>query len=351
MNPTLHVLANPNGISAPRYRMEPFNQAVIKFVRNMTPLGWNIVHYGHQSSEIDCENVTCVTNQELPPPADGDLFMENHELQNIFTQRAITEIASRKKTNDMILCFFGTSHQAVAAQHQDLKIIEPSIGYRAECVFAPFRAFTSYAQMHYFYGQNNMLLTPSWYDAVIPNAFTPSEFEYRDSKTDYFVYLGRITPDKGIDIAIQTTAQLGIKLIVAGPGNLADLGYSVIPQHVDHIGYVNPEQRKSLLSQARCLMAPTHYIEPFGNIIVESYLSGTPVIATDWGGFVDTVVNGVTGYRCRDFGEFIQAAIDISKINPAVCRKWAIDHYSDTVVHQQFDKWLHKIHRNDFYHV
>jgi len=351
MNPTLHVLANPNGISAPRYRMEPFNQAVIKFVKNMVPLGWNVIHYGHQSSEVDCESVTCVTNQQLPPPADGDLFVENYTLQQIFTQKATAEIKSRKKPEDMILCFFGTCHQAVAEQHTDLKILEPSIGYRTECVFAPFRAFTSYAQMHYFYGQNNMLLTPSWYDTVIPNAFTPDEFEFCSNKDDYFVYLGRITPDKGIDIAIQTTARLGLRLIIAGPGNLKDLGYAVIPQHVEHVGYVNAEQRKKLLSGARCLMAPTHYIEPFGNIIVEAYLSGTPVIATDWGGFVDTVINGVTGYRCRDFNEFVHAAANIAKINPAVCRKWAMDHYSDAVVHRQFDQWLKKIHRNDFYHA
>lgn len=351
MNPTLHVLSNPNGISAPRYRMEPFNQAVIKFVRNMVPLGWTVLHYGHESSQVNCENVVCITNKQLPPPADGDLFVENHKLQEIFSQTAVNQIAARKKPNDMILCFFGTSHQTVAERHQDLKIIEPSIGYRTECVFAPFRAFTSYAQMHYFYGQNGMLLTPSWYDAVIPNAFTPDEFEYCETKDDYFVYLGRITPDKGIDIAVQTTAKLGIKLVVAGPGNLRDLGYSVIPQHVEHVGYVNVTQRKTLLSRARCLMAPTHYIEPFGNIIVEAYLSGTPVIATDWGGFVDTVINGVTGYRCRDFGEFVQAAANISRISPAVCRKWAMDHYSDDVVHREFDRWLNKIHRNDFYHV
>lgn len=351
MNPTLHVLSNPNGISAPRYRMEPFNQAVIKFVRNMVPLGWNLIHYGHQSSEVDCENVVCVSNKELPPPADNDLFVENHMLQQIFTQTASAHITARKKSNDMILCFFGTPHQAVAQSHSDLKIVEPSIGYRAECVFAPFRAFTSYAQMHYFYGQNNMLLTPSWYDTVIPNAFTPDEFEYSHSKDDYFVYLGRITPDKGIDIAIQTTETIGVKLIVAGPGDLKDLGYSNVPQHVEHVGYVNVQQRKSLLSRAKCLMAPTHYIEPFGNIIVEAYMSGTPVITTDWGGFVDTVINGVTGYRCRDFNEFVQAAANISKINPAVCRKWAMDHYSDAVVHRQFDQWLKKIHRNDFYHA
>jgi glycosyltransferase involved in cell wall biosynthesis len=53
------------------------------------------------------------------------------------------------------------------------------------------------------------MLAPSWFDAVIPNAFTVDEFEYSNNKEDYFVYLGRIQPDKGIHLAIQLTERIG----------------------------------------------------------------------------------------------------------------------------------------------
>ena len=351
MSQTLHVLANPFGITDPKYRMEPFNIAVGKFIRNMKQYDYNIIHYGHESSKVDCEHFTAVTNQELVPPREGDLLLEDKRYSYIFSQRVNNQLHKVKKPGDMILCFYGISHQAAVAEHADLKIIEPSIGYLLECVFAPYRGFTSYSQMHYYYGYHKQMLQPSWYDEVIPNAFTVEEFDFSANKEDYFVYLGRITPDKGIDLAIQITHKIGKKLIVAGPGDLRQIGYKSIPSHVECIGYVNPDQRKQLLKNATCLIAATHYLEPFGNIVVEAMLSGTPVITTDWGGFVDTVQHGITGYRCKDFKTFVEAANNIKNISPQACRDWAVANYSDQVVHQKFDNWLQKIRRMDFYRV
>lgn len=348
---TLHVLANPYGITNPRYRMEPFNIAVGKFIKNMVLKGYNIIHYGHESSEVDSEHYTVITNRELPPPSDSDLFLENQILSKLFCQRVSDRLHKIKKPGDMVLCFYGIAHKDAVAEHQDLAIIEPSIGYLPQCVFAPFRGFTSYSQMHYFYGLNSMMLTPSWYDAVIPNAFTPTEFEYCADKEDYFVYLGRVQRDKGVDLCIQVTERLGKKLIIAGPGNLESLGYTATPKHVEMIGYVNAEQRKHLLKRAQCLMAPTHYLEPFGNITAEALFCGTPVITTDWGGFVDTVINGHNGYRAKDFKSFVEAASAIHRIQPQHCYASALSRFSDEVVHNQFDQWLQKINRKDFYHV
>jgi len=352
MKQTLHILANPYGITHTRYRMEPFNVAVLKFIENMVPRGYDIVHYGHESAGVNCENVVAITNSELPPPPDGDLFLINHSLQSIFTDRVDMELTRRKKPNDMVLCFYGLAHKPVADLHSDLKILEPSIGYPPDTVFAPYRAFTSYSQMHYYYGVHGKLLTPSWYDEVIPNAFTPSEFSTASDKEEYFVYLGRVNYDKGIDICIQVTQHLGKRLIIAGPArDLKHLGYETIPNHVELVGYVNPEQRRKLLSKAQCLMAPTHYLEPFGNIVAESMLCGTPVITTDWGGFVDQVVPGVTGYRCKDFKTFVEAAKIVHLLDSQTCRDWALQNFSDSVVHDKFDAWIQKIDRQNFYYV
>lgn len=348
---TLHILANPYGITNPCYRMEPFNTAVGKFIKNMSTKGYSIIHYGHESSQVDCEHVTVITNQELPPPDEGDLFLENPALGDIFCRRVSKHLHQVKKPGDMVLCFYGIAHKNAVAEHQDLTIIEPSVGYLPECVFAPYRAFTSYSQMHYYYGLNNMLLSPSWYDAVIPNAFTPSEFEYSADKEDYFVYLGRVQRDKGVDLCIQVTEKIGKKLIIAGPGNLESLGYAKKPAHVEMIGYVNAEQRKNLLKRAQCLMAPTHYLEPFGNIAAEALFCGTPVITTDWGGFVDTVINERNGYRAKDFKSFVEAANNVTHIQSHHCYASAVSRFSDEVVHKQFDEWLQKINRNDFYYV
>lgn len=356
MQPTLHVLSNPYGITDLKYRMEPFNIAAHKFISQMQKRGWDILHYGHELSTVACETVVSITAKELQATGDDDLFTHdnsatpNLELGRVFCERANQQLKSRCKPGDIVLCFYGMAHRLAVAGLDNVKIVEPSIGYGGESVFAPYRVFTSYAIMHYFYGIHGMLLTPSWFDSVIPNAMTPEEFEYSDKKSDYLLYQGRISPDKGIDLAIQVSEKTNHRLIIAGPGSLAQLGYNSVPKHVEMFGYANADQRKKLMKDAKALIAPTHYIEPFGNMVAEALMSGTPVITSDWGGFTDTNQHGVTGFRCRDFSDFVTAINNVHRIDHQTCRGWAMSRFSDSVVHDQFDHYLRKIYRSDFYH-
>lgn len=318
--------------------MEPFNIAVSKFIANMVPLGWEIIHYGHELSQVDCENVAVISSSELAPANTDTLFPHNPVLAKLFGQRVNSILQKTAQPGDAVLCFYGSDHYDAVQNLNQVLVVEPSIGYRAEAVFAPYRVFTSYAQMHYYYGHKNMLHTPSWTDAVIPNAFTVNEFEYSDNKSDYLLYLGRVSGEKGIDIAIKTAIKTGRRLIIAGPGHVDS-----IPPNVTVTGYVDPEQRKQLLRDAAALIAPTYYIEPFGNIVVEAAMSGTPSITTDWGGFTETVVSGHTGYRCRSFDEFVNAVDSLDKIKSWNCRAWAMENYSEQVVHKQFDQYFKRI--------
>jgi glycosyltransferase involved in cell wall biosynthesis len=320
--------------------MEPFGIAVAKFIINMSKLGWEMTHYGHELSQVDCKNVAVVSASEIPPPSQDTLFPHNPAVAKLFGQRVNQILSTDVKPGDAVLCFYGSDHYDAVQNLSNVLIVEPSIGYRAEAVFAPYRVFTSYAQMHYYYGKNNMLHNPSWTDGVIPNSFTPSEFEYRDNKADYLLYLGRVSGEKGIDIAIKTAADTGRRLIIAGPGHIDS-----VLSGVEMFGYADVEQRRTLLAGAAALIAPTYYIEPFGNIVVEAAMSGTPVLTTDWGGFTETVVPGVTGYRCRSLQEFTAAVDKLNDIKPWNCRAWAMEHYSDQVVHDQFDQYFKRIAR------
>ena len=177
---TLHILSNPYGITDLKYRMDPFNIAIIKFINNMQQYGYNIIHYGHELSKVSCEHVSVIFENERHIINENEMFVRDDKLINKFNQRVSEAIGKNKSSDDIILSYWGIAQKQATVNHQELIICEPSIGYRTECVFAPYRAFTSYAQMHYFYGQKNMLLSPSWYDEVIPNAFTPDEFEFND---------------------------------------------------------------------------------------------------------------------------------------------------------------------------
>lgn len=329
----LHILGNPNLPTSPDRREDYFSYDVYKFIKHLNKY-FKMVHYGLPGSKVDCKHF--------------DLPAGNVEACNMEANRLIGQ---NKEKGDMILCFYGDDNKIATLGHTDCKIIEPHIGYKTKAVFAPYRIFTSYAQMHYYYGSTGKLDSPEWWDAVIPNAFTVDEFEFKAQKEDFVVYLGRIQQDKGITIAMQAAERAKKKLIIAG-GSKLDLikaGYKELPKHVKYVGSVNVEERKQLLANARCLIAPTHYIEPFGNIVVEAHLSGTPTITSDWGGFVDTNIHGVTGYRCRLMGDFVHGIVRSDIIDPAVCRKIAEEKYSDEVVYEQMRQYILRLQRGHWY--
>ena len=353
--PKIHVLPNPSGITHERYRTDAFGIAASKFIRSMPEFGYDLVHYGHEASEVDCEHVTVITNNDFAAPDDaGAMLYHRQDLTDLYNQRVTPILQSRVRPGDIVASFYGLAHRECTSTLQPgVFVCEPSIGYPVDTVFAPFKAFVSHAWLHYYYGTQNKLMEPHWYNAVIPNAFDVSEFAFRPWKEKYFVYLGRMIHHKGLDLAIQVTEYLGVPLIIASSGRIADLGYTTTPAHVTEIGYVGQQERRALLAGAQCLMAPTYYIEPFGNIVVEAALSGTPVLTTDWGGFSENVVQGVTGYRCGDFAEFVQGARKImaGSIRSLDCRHHAESNYELRVVHAKMHAWFSKIRRQNFYWV
>lgn len=330
----LHVLANPRNATGLMNRIDPFAVHAYKYIKHLSQ-HYEIVHYGVEGAQVDCEHVTV-------PSINGIDTTE-------FNRAAGSEILKRKSKDDLIICFFGIDNKLACTLNQDCKVVEPSIGYRANGVFAPYRVFTSYANMHYFYGERGMLMTPSWFDDVIGNPFTIDEFEYCEEKEDYFLYLGRVMEEKGVHLAIQATEKLNKKLIIAGPTHdLKHLGYNSIPDHVELVGYVDAEKRKQLLKKAKAVLGLTYYLEPFGNMIIEANLSGTPVITTDWGAFPEIVTNGKTGYRIRDFKSLINAIKSIDQINLVDCRNWGLC-FSDEAIHDKHHQYLQKVIKNSFY--
>lgn len=319
--------------------MDPFSILTWKFIHYMTKFGWPCIYYATAGSEVECESVLC-----LP-----EVTEDRDHCYHIYNTNASREIGLRKKPSDMILSFYGSSTQPATTAHPELKVVEPSIGYPTTGVFAPYRIFTSYAHMHMFYGERNMLMEPSWYDEVIPNAITSSEFEYSEFKDDYFLFFGRIIQTKGLHLAIQATEQLGKKLVIAGPGSLEGGGIYHTPSHVEFVGFADVAKRKQLMKKARAILGLTHYVEPFGNMVAEGYFAGTPSITTDWGGFTDTVIEGHTGFRVRSFRELITAMKNIDIIQPINCYRFAMNNFEDMVVHNKFNDYFLKLVDGNFY--
>jgi glycosyltransferase involved in cell wall biosynthesis len=341
-----HILGIPHTVSSKEYNACAYTQKVVKFGKMMKALGHEIIHYGHEDSDLICdEHVSVLTNEDFEISYGSHdwrktffKFDMNDYAYQTFFKNAIREVGKRKQKNDFILPFWGAGVRPICDAHEDLICVEPGIGY-AGGHWARWKIFESYAIYHAYGGLGNVsTCNQDWYDVVIPNYFDLDDFEYSDEKEDYFLYLGRVYGGKGVDVAIQATERAGVKLVIAGQ---KEEGYQ-LPSHVEYVGYADVETRKKLMSKAKASFLASMYIEPFGGVQIENLLSGTPTITTDWGSFVENNLHGTTGYRCRTMGDFVDAIKNIDKIKPENCRKFG-ENFSLEKVGEMYEKYFQDV--------
>jgi glycosyltransferase involved in cell wall biosynthesis len=345
-----HILGLPHTVTSKEYNACAYTQKVVKFAKMMTDRGHEIIHYGHEESDLQCTEHVTVLSIEDWKKSYGDHDWRKHFFKfntsdhayQTFYKNAIVEVDKRKQKNDFILPFWGSGVRPVCDAHPDLICVEPGIGY-AGGHWARFKIFESYAIYHAYYGLDSVgTCKQDWYDVVIPNYFDPDDFEYSEQKEDYFLFLGRVYEGKGVNIAVQATEAIGAKLIIAGQNSLTQMGYKKIPSHVTEIGYADVATRKKLMCKAKGAFVASLYTEPFGGVQVEMLFSGTPTITTDWGSFTENNIHGVTGYRCRTFEQFTWAAENIDKIKPSNCRDYAMN-FSLNKVAEMYEEYFQSV--------
>lgn len=322
-----------------------FTSKVRKFAQMMTAAGHEVYLYGGEQNTAPCtEHVPCMSEQERLDFLQGTHYTmasfnnaEPHWVR--FNTRAVQAIRQRAQAQDFVCLIGGLSHQPIADALPDLMSVEFGIGYPG--TFAKFRVFESYAWMHSVYGtttNNPAALDGNWYDAVIPGYVDEADFTLGtgrgDADGDYYFFIGRLIERKGYQIAADVAKHLGARLVIAGVGTP--------PSYGEYIGPVGLE-RVELFQNAKATFVPTTYIEPFGTVNVESQMCGTPAVTTDWGAFPETVVDGVTGFRCRTFGEFIEAAIAAPSLDRAAIRDRAVQEYGLAATTLKYERYFRRL--------
>jgi glycosyltransferase involved in cell wall biosynthesis len=327
---------------------------------------YDIVLYAGEQNEVpadQAEHVMLITEEERAGWFGGEgfdtvltplIWDPNQIYWKTMNDRAISAIRERVQDDQDLLLLIGGNCQKPIADATNLLAIEWGVGY--EGIFTKFCAFESYAWMHHVYGkqsvyhQNREFINGRAFDQVIPNFFDPDDFYVSDKKDDYLLYIGRLVERKGPHIAAEIARQVGRKLVVAGPGALEwgpnHIAYSEgrLEGDLFYAGEVGAQQRADLMSRAAAVIVPTIYIEPFGGVAVEAMFSGTPVVASDWGAFAETV-QPVAGRRFRTLKQGMDATEEaIKKCKPAQIRKYAEKNYSLEVVGKEFDRWFKQLY-------
>jgi len=155
------------------------------------------------------------------------------------------------------------------------------------------------------------------------------------------VFLSRVESIKGAHWAIEIARRTGQRLIIAG--NHAEFGTEgtywkeqiepwIGRDGIEYVGAVDDVQKNKLLGQARAMVVPIRWNEPFGIVFAESLACGTPVISCPTGSLPEIVREGVDGFLIRSIDEGCEAVGKLATIDRATCRRRAEDNYSPDVV-------------------
>lgn len=164
----------------------------------------------------------------------------------------------------------------------------------------------------------------SW---VAYNGIDISIYEFNDKPEDYYIWIGLVTKAKGIENAIAAAKKSGIKLILAGKVDETNQEYfdkSIKPELNDKIQFIGELGGKTLTDyykNAKGLIYPINWHEPFGLVIVEAMASGTPVIAYAKGSVPEIVQDSVNGFIVDSIDGVIEAVNKIETIDRKKCRE------------------------------
>lgn len=185
---------------------------------------------------------------------------------------------------------------------------------------------------------------------TVYNGINEQQFQPGKGDGDYLLYFGRFHPHKGAHEAIRIAMESNNKLILCGL--IQDENYfneKVAPYLNDtsiiYRGNVGPGERNQLMGQAKALLHPISFDEPFGLSVAEAMMCGTPVIAFDRGSMKELIIHRKTGFLVHTIEEAVTAAGKINKISRQQCREHALDKFTSEVMARHYIQLYKKIAR------
>lgn len=220
-------------------------------------------------------------------------------------------------------------------------------------LIATYRAFAQLPLISISHAQRRPIAAANWV-ATVHHGIDLREFQFSVKPGSYLAFLGRISPEKGLDRAIRVARRAGMPLMIAArpplpfahePEANRDREYYeevVRPllrePGVELIGEVGGEQKAAFLKGAAALLFPIRWPEPFGLVMPEALACGTPVIALREGSVPEVLEHGVSGFICHFEDEMVAAVGRIGEIDRAECRRQAERRFSPSAMADAYER-------------
>jgi glycosyltransferase involved in cell wall biosynthesis len=165
--------------------------------------------------------------------------------------------------------------------------------------------------------------------ATVPHGLPRDLLPYRvPAARGYLAFLGRISPEKRPDRAIEIAARAGMPLKIAAKISTADIGYwrdvirPMVEQNpqIEFIGEINETQKAAFLGNASALLFPIDWPEPFGLVMIEAMSCGTPVIGFRGGSVPEVIENGASGFVVSSTAEAVAAIEKVERLDRCLVR-------------------------------
>jgi glycosyltransferase involved in cell wall biosynthesis len=331
--PKLHVICPFHTENNSEYSHCAFTGKGERFIPMMVNEGWEVIEYSNGFSESEkyaTKREQILTTEELNIARNiqanktqkdgtfhGDFAVIGEEIHKNFSERLEVAIKRNWETLDIVCHIFGHPHADLSSKLEKGIHVETGIGYPQ--TWSQYRVFESQAWRHYHAGKDKRGGTN--YEWVVPNYYKSTDWPLNENPEGYLLFAGRICDVKGIATIVEIAKATGREIVLAGQGDISQWAKS-LPESQQGLlrmaGHVKGAERAKLYGNASAIITPTLFVEPFCGVAVEAMLCGTPVIATSYGAFTETIEHGKTGYRCRTLGDFVEAVKRI----PTLDRKY-----------------------------
>jgi glycosyltransferase involved in cell wall biosynthesis len=170
------------------------------------------------------------------------------------------------------------------------------------------------------------------YLATVYNGIDLALYQLRKTAGEALIFVGRIHPDKGVHLAIETARQSGRRLLIGGI--VQDVSYfqdKIQPHLNDRIRYLGPvgvKEKNALFAQAFALLHLNTIPERFGLVLAEANAAGVPVVAMDLGSCREVIEHGVTGFLVKDVAEAVKALAGVPSLEDIACRRRVEEKFS-----------------------
>jgi len=169
--------------------------------------------------------------------------------------------------------------------------------------------------------QRRPLPRANWY-ATVPHGLPRDLYALGEGAGGYLAFIGRISPEKRLDRAIEIAGRVGLPLKIAAKVDKVDRDYfeSVIDPllrrpGIEFLGEISDSDKAEFLGNAAALLFPIDWPEPFGLAMIEAMSCGTPVIAWDNGAVREIVEDGVTGFIVTSIAQAVRALREVARID------------------------------------